>query len=438
MFSFRCLFIFFFCSFSVIESTGLDFDSFFNFQKGQREEVVQLSRLFRKDLSLSPKEDNRRQQNILDYLFALLSHYDASLSLEDAVLRFLADIIPVKDLGLVVINSEKTEFHGRSCDSVFFIKDSVGNLCLVLKAFKNPRKLSGKFLQEISALDAIVQLKMPNIVPIRPLAFATCSRMNEEWGLLLETAASGMRIDQFICQLSNLSPASLEREVYLSKCQKIFCKVAESLAYLHARKSSQSGPLPAYFFEAYNKKLRRILKNPFIMNEITKRIPLENFLKYIEQVRAEASRISVFYSYWHGDAHLENMFYEELANTFSFIDVARLHLAINQQGEPLLEGTMDLIRVEEHLSRIARNRLSEHERITLLHAFNGTYERSGGLKTSEALLRFHRTYLKLFRLIGYASFVMEEDPIKKAESESIFENALDYFEQQIGNDTIDF
>ena len=394
------------------------------------QEFIDYARAYRKDMELSPEKENLRQKNILEQFCSSLTKYDAN-SLEDAVYGFLAHELSLNKYDFTIINANLTDVSGKSHDSVFLIRDLNGHLCYVVKAFRNPHDLSSKFLPEISALDFIQQLSMPGVIAINPIAFAICSNQEEEWGLLLETAAKGRRIDQFVYQLAAFTPDSKEREVFFEICQKVFRRMAESFAKLHATKSSRSFFISMQDIDKYNKRLSEVFESCFIIREMENHVSLNAFFQYVEKIKADALNVAVFHSYWHGDAHLGNMLYDDREDIFYFIDVAKLHHSVSITGEPLLDGTMDLVRVEENLRRIAIGLLSDSEVDNLLKSFYDAYERDCSHAVSPPAFLFHKTCKKLGRLVTYSRYVEDENSIKRSLDQSVFESAVEYFENQI-------
>lgn len=395
------------------------------------QEIIHYARAYRKDTELSPEKENLRQQTILEQVYSSLTKYDAHSSLENAVQAFLENELSVSKYDYTIINANLTDIGGKSHDPVFLIRNLNKHVCYIVKAFRNPRELSSKFLSEISALDFIQQLSMPGIVAINPIAFAIYSNQGEEWGLLLETAAKGQRIDQFVYRLGDFAPNSREREAFFEICEKVFRRMAESFAALHARKSSRSFFIPMQNIEKYNHKLSEVLENPFIIREIVKHFPLDIFIQYVEKIKTDAINVPIFYSYWHGDAHLGNMFYDDSEDIFYFIDVAKLHHSISIKGEPLLDRTMDLVRIEENLRRKAIGLLSESEVEKLLKSFFEAYEQHCSQGISQPIFLFDKTYKKLGRLVAYARYVEEENPFQRSADQAVFESALEYFENNI-------
>lgn len=428
----RLLFVFFICLFLnsnlPVINAGECFTSTIEYLRHSFQEIVAYARQYRLDPDLPPKLEEQRAKNILEEVYAKLPHHDSAQSLENAVHAFVTDVF---ETDFTVIDARQTDLSGKSHDAVFMVQDSNGELCYIVKAFLNPHDLTSKFLPEISALDLIKQLAMPNVVPVEPIAGACYSDGKQEWGLLLESVAKGWRIDQYVYNLAKPGSSPQERTLCLQAAEKAFQRMGQGLAELHRTKSAHTGSIPAISIAKYDDKLNQILADPFICEQLSQFVVLSDFVKYIKNIKDEALQVPLFYSYWHGDAHLGNMFYDEVADAFSFIDVAKMHQSIDIDGRPLLDGTQDLLRAEENLLRISLGLLTEEEVDRLLDVFYQAYESQAGQLLDKRLIVFYKTYLKLGRLISYSRYVGEQDPTKRLKDQRVFESALHYFEVKI-------
>ncbi len=401
-------------------------------QSDLTQEVLHYARAYRKDTTLAKKQEQKRQEKILEEVFARLPTYNSFDSLEHAVCGFLADALSFLPHDYRVVDAGRTSFAGRSNDRVFLIYDPDNRLCFALKAFRNPRDSDSKFIPEISALDFIEQLSLPGVAPVKPIAFGSFSASQREWGLLLETAAGGERLDQFVFQLGAKEIGSIARKTLFDRCEKALRRTAESLAWLHSRQSSRQYPIPSNDLSAYDKKLAKILNNPFILEEIEKWIPVQDFINYARRIKGEAMAATVRYCYWHGDANLANMFYDSAADAIYFIDVHRLHYSLDIREEPLLVGTIDLVHVEDHLLSTVAGNLEEWEYNALASSFYESYELCSGQKIPEPILSYYRTYFKLTRLIYFSNYKDKKDPFRQLSDKHCFELAIKYFADRIG------
>jgi hypothetical protein len=390
------------------------------------QDVISYATEYRHDPTLSTELEEKRKLGLLERVYGKLLNYNSQDNLENAIKAFLIQVLS-KDFSFTLVDSSQTDMGGKSHDPVFMVKDQKGDLCYILKAFQNPRQIPSKFLPEISALDLIKQLSLPNVGVVEPLAFASYGDGKQEWGLLLESVAKGKRIDQYVLQIAKQEINSEQRFLYLQVAQKAFNRMGEGLAELHRIKSPIFASIPAAAVVKYEDKLNKIINDQFIVDQLSKHFSLSDFITYVENIKNEGTLTPVAYSYWHGDAHLGNMFYDELDDSLYFIDVAKMHLSIDIKGQPLLDGTVDLIRVEENFRRISLGLLTEEELDLLLTTFYRAYEYKAGQLPDKRLLTFHKTYVKLGRLIDYSRYIDEPDLTKQSIDKAVFDSATDYF-----------
>lgn len=407
-------------------------------QNGSIHEIVLNAREYRTNPAVPLEKEEERQQKLLQEVYYHLVSYQEEDSLENAIKAFLTDILGMDALDFSVVDAGQTDLGGKSHDPVFMVKDLEGRLCYIVKAFCNPRQLSSKFLPEISALDFIKELALPSVGAIEPLAVASYREGSNEWGLLLESVAKGKRMDQYILELGQQELGSEQRQNHLQVAQSAFIRMGQSLAELHAIKSPQPGSLPLSDFQKYDDKLMQVMDDSFIVKELAEHLSISDFYNYVQEIKDQCLQVPIFYTYWHGDAHLGNLFYDQEQDVFYFIDVAKMHRSIAAQEQPLLDGTIDLLRVEENFRRKALDLLTEEEVNLLLTSFYQAYEDQAGQLPDERLLAFHKTYVKLGRLIRYSRYVEEKDPEQQASDRKVFESAVDYFKNQIVKVALDF
>lgn len=386
---------------------------------------------YRLNPSLPSDQEEERQKKILESVYTNLVNYNSGNCLEDAIKAFLADSQSVDPSLYIIIDAKKTDIKGKSHDPVFLIKDKNDTLCYVVKAFLNPRELSSKFLPEISALNLLEDLALPHVTPIKPLGFARYTDGKQEWGLLIETAASGKRLDQYIFQLAKPDLNSEELQSRLKIAEKAFYRTGQCLAELHKIKSPIPAIIPLSERNKFDDKLTRLLENPVIVNELSKNICMSDFIEYLNAIRNQILDVPVPCSYWHGDAHLGNMIYDETNDRFSFIDVAKMHRSVDLYGLPLLDGTIDLMRVEENLHRKALSIIPEKEINRLITSFYQGYEDEAGQLPDERIRLFYRIYKKLGRLVKYVHYLEEMDPVQRSIDNAIFDNTINYFSNVI-------
>ncbi len=394
------------------------------------QKTINYARRYRIDTTLSLCQEEERQKGVLEAVCANLVSYESD-SLENGIRQFLQDTPSLEVLDFDIIDVHTTEFFGKSKDILFLIKDYSGQLCYVVKAFRKPQTLESRFLQEISAIDLMQQLKLPGVVPIEQYAFALCNENNNAWGLLLESVACGKRLDQYVYDVGREEIGSDKRTENFEIAKRAFKRMGISFAHLHSTHASSLTSVPSSLLGKCDVKLAGVLSNEFIMKELSKRITISDFLNYVEEVKNTTLSVTFYYTYVHGDAHLGNIFYDEAKDSCCFIDLAGMHRSIDIQGQPILHGTIDVVRFEDSLRFKANNLLTEEEVKALHISLYEGYEEAGGQIPDERLFCFYNMYVKIRRLVSKSGYVEEQDPRIQASDKLIFEDALHYFEKHI-------
>jgi hypothetical protein len=274
-------------------------------------------------------------------------------------------------------------------------------------------------------------MQLPAVVPVEPIACAFCHDGTNQWGLLLESAAMGKRLDQYLIALGKEKPGSIEREEKLKIAEMVFKRFGESLALLHSEKSEEKKPLHPSILSKFDDKFNKVLKEQFIVDEMSKYFSLSQLVSYVSEVKNAALQVPLFYTYSHGDSNLGNIFYDDLTDSISFIDLYAMHQSIDISGAPISDPLIDLVRTEDGFRKMAGNLLSAEEIETLLTSFYTAYERIGGAVPNKQHLAFYKTYTNLWRLILGSHYIDEEDPLRREFDKAAFEEGLECFIQEI-------
>lgn len=393
--------------------------------------VCELARSYRQATDALTEEEIVRQQAILDQMNEQLPRYRELEELSTTIFHFLQDELGEKGQNYTLVNAAETEIRGKSKDVVFFVMDRAGSLQFVVKAFRTPLMRASKLLPEISALDFLRQRAIPGTVQIEPLAAALCDLKDQSYGLLLETAAPGKRVDQFLKDIGKFAPGSEEREESLQIALHVIQRVGESLALLHDSQNDQLKPLPKLFLEKLEKKYLEVMHSPVIVAALTNHLAMDAFQAYILDLIQTAREVKVFASYQHGDANLGNMLYDKETNVLTFIDVAKLHSSMTANGTPLSEGTQEVVRTEESLRKNAINLLSEEEVAALTVQLKQAYEEASQMNLDDKVVEIATTYRKLGRLISYVNADEQVDPELRAKNRALFEQSVEYFIRKV-------
>lgn len=391
------------------------------FASVQLDEILQLSRESRSNTKLSKTEESLRVEKIYSEAYELLPVVQED-SLEICMQRLLETYIGNPE-DLKRVQAPETILKD---DKVILFVDKVGTTKYVCKAFKNPKHGSSKFIPEISALDFISDKQLSYSSPITPLAVGKCICEGQSYALLLESAATGHRLDEWIYLIAAHPLGSLERlEVFENACEA-YAALGKAAAELHSFKH----PMPQRIPEDRIKKLRekyKVLLNYEHTSSLSRDLDLMALGHYIEALIQRVMEILCFYSYCHGDMHLGNVFYDSSLGKVYFIDVAKMHLSFDNEGLPLTEATIDLVRAEENLKRKGYLYITPEEIAELTNACIKGYEGYQNNTIDPALKELYTTYVKLGRLKDYSDWFLMEDPFTQKREKGIYEEAIQYF-----------
>jgi uncharacterized membrane protein YheB (UPF0754 family) len=403
-------------------------------QPVQKYDIISYAKESRVDSSLLPDAEQERLKQILSQTCQILPHYDLQTDIENQIKEFVKDTLSM-EIGNIsefsVIDTRTTEFYGKSHDMVYLIQDMEGQVRYIVKAFENPCTLSGRFLPEISAIELIQEMHLPSIVPVKAIAFSILHDGENQWGLLLESAAKGKRLDQYVMALGNEQIDTQLREQNFRIAQTAFERFGQSLALLHSVRSTEKMPLNETILSKYDDKFHKVLKDPFISSKLSEHFSIDQLISYVSEVKNSALQEPLFYTYAHGDTNLGNVFYDISKDSISYIDLYAMHQSVNISGEPISDPIIDLVRAEDGFRKMAKNLLNEEEIETLLTSFYTNYVNVGGIIPEKCHLSFYKTYINLWRMILGSHYITEEDPLRREFDKATFEEGLEYFIQEI-------
>jgi hypothetical protein len=381
------------------------------------EQTIDYAKKMRIDSTLSPEVEAERVLALAQEAASKLPVYPGEKGLDKAVEALLSDAVGPYSFKLVDIRT--TGFQGKSSDRLFLIYDQQGNLSYVAKLFTNFDKLKFRFFHELSANQLFKELKLPGVAPIEPIALAQCDDGVQKWGMFLMAAAPGKTLLEWLSDKPE-------------KFEKALARLGESLALLHQTKAGKPSQLAETAQMRTDKFLADILASPFIISRIEKHFSPQALIDYVGYLKSEANRVPLYCSLEHGDPNLGNVFYDEKTDLISFIDSSKMHSSLDLQGQPLVDGAADLIRVEKNVIRRCLGRLSDQQAQDYMSVFYKAYEKTAGQLPDERLIAYYRGHTALDRLQEYCRYKDQTDPDLAAYEKLVFDDALNYLSQLIG------
>lgn len=361
--------------------------------------------------------DNLKKEMILQKVGESLSHYN-TLS------EFVADYTGKPGSDFQFIDVQSTEDGGKSKDFVFFATDQADNPLYVIKAFHAPNTLASKFLKEISSLSFILDRHLHHSTPVYPLAVGSAEIQGETVGLLLESLASGKRIDNTLFAVAKSEGGIRQAMTLLA--QKAFKRLGQAYAELSIVPNAEKGPLPETAYSHLKDKFGEVVNGP-AKEMLEGRIDLDKIQSFIDVIIPKMRKLHFPKAYRHGDPNLGNMIYDFEKDVLYFIDVAKLHDSFDSDLNPTSDSAYDFTRIEESLRRKALSKLNPEEVQLLLNAFYAGYQQVAGKLPPRILRDFWTFDSKIGRLRKYADYPEIANPIEKEARRLTFEDTVQYF-----------
>lgn len=183
--------------------------------------------------------------------------------------------------------------------------------------------------------------------PIYALAVASCECPDGRFVLLLETAARGERLDKFVRNIGEAEDIEM-RTYWFHLAKDAYAQAGRALAELHSTKSEKIHFIPSKSVTKMEESEKIVLANPVIIEAINSKISVQAFKHYLEKSLEDALKHKICYTFAHGDAHSENIFYDREDNQIYLIDLVRLHSSVTFFHEPIQDGVIDLIQIEDN------------------------------------------------------------------------------------------
>jgi hypothetical protein len=379
--------------------------------------LTEQAKALRIQTTLPQQEEIARQTALLANAMSQLIDYGEQEKLETAVELLLKNEMDLDNF--TIINSKDTDFFGKSKDEVFFVKSQDGSLRYVVKAFRNPETRAGRLLPELSAMALLRELPEGTFLPVSPLAVGKCRSNETNYGLLVESVAPGKRIDQY----------TLEEK--LEKVAHMFQVIGGHFAKLHRADQPLQGTFPEEERLQLLKKYEALL-NPKTLAQLEGKLDLNALKKEVDRVLNEVDSLTLVRSFQHESAHVRNLFFDEERDQVIFIDVAKMHLSIDFEGNPLSDNACDLVRLQESLSHQMVGTLTEKQIKNFVQALYDGYEAYGG-HADRRLINFYTLTSKLSRLKSSGKFDEIQDPIEKEKHRLTFENNLKFLQELLQN-----
>jgi hypothetical protein len=361
-----------------------------------------VERLAKEAIALrSDRNQERHKELILAQAIHQLPDYGEHQDLKTAVSLLLKSEMNF-DQGDIVYARE-TPFYGSTEDEIFFVRDrEKGAFLYVVKAFNHPELVSGKLLPEVSAMLFLEELQIETLKGVRPLAAGKCTSAGKPFGLLVESVATGRRLDQYILDITDLPLGDPERIKRFQKVIHIFEVIGRNYAKLQKVNTSVSKPLTNDLFKKLQNQFRN-LEHPQIITLLEGKLDLEAVKDEIKSTTKQLQDIPFRCAYQHGDPTLKNIFYNEERDGITLIDIHRMHHSIDSSGNPQSDGCFDFVRISEVLKGKICEKLTDEEAQKLREVFKRSFLAEGGYLDPRPI-HLHTLMLRIRRFKNFQGF----------------------------------
>ncbi len=196
------------------------------------------------------------------------------------------------------------------------------------------------------------------------------------YGLLLETAAPGRRVDKVIEAIHTFPPGDSNRKTALETARRMCLAIGAGLAEFHGLRPEQRSALGNSGLLLTKLEYDQLL-TPKVKNRLGGLLDFQALNLYLKQ---EFDAVIDKKSYYrHGDADVKNIFYNPAKDRIILIDVARIHHWIDRAGRPLATNLQDLFHLHHTIVREAGDKLTKQELHLLTEAICSGYTDSAPL-----------------------------------------------------------
>lgn len=310
-----------------------------------------------------------------------------------------------------------------STTPMFIITNADDVVTGVVKIFPLKEDFVGEALSNLSAIQLLTSLNLRYLRFSKLMGVGKCVWNEEGYILLSLSAAQGERLDIFLYR--HLKMGSEES---FFKRRKAISRVGFALAELHDRVKGREHYFPKYRMDLYKKQFDSML---LIIGDRVENLDMLRFRDLIDEAVEAAAKTSYRGCYHHGDIDLKNVFYDEEADSVTFIDNVFAHKSVSLLGEGIGLAAYDFSRFESQIERLESEGFSQGIVRQLSSDFSRCYAKIAGELPSSVLCRF----FKLSRKVRDLAFLLQlfacNDERLREMDERYCQQLIDFFEKAI-------
>lgn len=346
----------------------------------------------------SPEEDDLAHQ-----IATFTTDYTEGETHESSIKNFIEENFGFVSNNLYCVAPERIETR----EFVFIDKENG----VVVKVFPQIPKHYFKIIHELSGYQAFESLHLETIDLVKFFTLGKYQLNGIEYLLLAMSYAEGQEIRQYIEDIYK-AQSSVAREEAVYSAKEILRKLGSAVGQLHFMGSIEM-LLPDGYMEAVTSHQSAEIQKS--LNEYQERggVHSEELKSYFDQLLAQYSFQDVFFSIFHGDAHLGNFLYDKESDRITVIDSVKAHLTVDPNGLPISDNFVhDIVKIEEAIAKQILSHESNEELIQgLIDAFHQGYDEKAVSIINSSNYTLDKSCQMLKRLAS--SLKQEEDPSKQ-------------------------
>lgn len=354
----------------------------------------------------SPEEDELARQ-----IAALATDYTTGETHESSIKNFIEKNFGFVSNNLYCVAPERI----KTREFVFIDKENG----VVVKVFPQIPKHYFKIIHELSGYQAFESLHLETIDLVKFFALGKYQLNGIEYILLAMSYAEGQEIRKCIEDIYK-APDPVARQEAIHSTKEILRKLGSAVGNLHFMGSIEILLSDGYMEAVTAHRSDEIQKS---LNEYQERggVHSEELKAYFDQLLAQYSFQDVFFSIFHGDAHLANFLYDKDSDRITVIDSVKAHLTVDPNGLPISDNFVhDSVKIDEAIVKQILSHENNEELIQeLIDAFHQGYDEKAVSIINPSSYALDKSSQMLKRLAS--SLKQEEDPNKQEYRQRSFE-----------------
>lgn len=284
---------------------------------------------------------------------------------------------------------------------------------IVVKVFPQIPQHYFKIIHELSGHEAFKELNIQQLNVVNFEALGKYTFDGSEYLLLGMSFAKGKEIREYLDEIY-YAENPVEKLAAIEQAKRILRKLGEVIGEVHLKAAvkvtvtdEHKNAVVNHYHQAIDQAIEKY-KSEEGGNS-------EDLIKYFNQILAQYELENVYFSIFHGDAHLANFLYDNGSDQLTIIDSVKAHLSIDPESCPISDNYVhDCVKIEEAIIK----QILLHESNDLLiqelfEAFHHGYDERAAAIVNPSSLNLDRSYNFLNRLVSSLKWKNEKDQAER-------------------------